>query len=141
MSGNADIALIDGAQFESMTSAELCGFIEQHHWIYAKTMPKCPHEYVVRQHLNDDRAFFRFAMTIRRFGVDEPFYSKVHRYLDVAGHKYWTMGYWLYTTTIINRARISHQSRPMVVNPKQFIPMAWPHGSTYNPPAGWLDKR
>ena len=111
----------DGDEFASLAMAELNEFAQAHAWTYAKTMPQCPHEYVVRKNIADDASFCRFVMTIRRFGNDEPYYSKIHRYLDVGAFKYWTMGDWLPTTIIINRARIDHEPRRFMLNPTPFV--------------------
>lgn len=119
----------EGDEYTSMSMAELNAFVQANAWTYAKTMPQCPHEYIVRKNVADDAAFCRFVMTIRRFGNDEPFYSKIHRYLDVGPFKYWTMGDWLPTTIIINRARIEHEPRPFVLNPTPFaakVNLAYP---------------
>ena len=123
----------EGDEYLSMLSSELNTFVQAHAWTYAKTMPQCPHEYVVRKNVADDDSFCRFVMTIRRFGVDEPFYSKIHRYLDVGPFKYWTMGDWLPTTIIINRARIGHEPRPFVLNPTPFVPKVNLDYPVYNP--------
>lgn len=111
----------EGIEYSSMSLAELSDFVQAHAWTYAKTMPQCPHEYVVRKNVADDDAFCRFVMTIRRLGNVEPYFTKIHRYLDVGAFKYWTMGDWLPTTIIINRARIDHAPRPLVLNPIPFV--------------------
>jgi len=111
----------DGKEYASMAAGELTEFVHAHRWTYAKTMPQWPHEYVVRKNVTDDVSFCRFVMTIRRYGNDEPFFSRTHRYLDLEGFKYWTMGDWLATTIIINRAPISHEARPFVTNPVPFV--------------------
>jgi hypothetical protein len=123
--GNAHLlnADTDGSKYPSMKLDELRGFIAQNPWTYAKTMPWCPHEWVHRKNVKDDATFLSFVMTIRRYGCDENFGNYVHRYLDVDECKYWTMGNWIVTTIIINRARINHAPRPMALNPKVFIPV------------------
>ena len=111
----------DGQEYASMSADELAAFVQTQRWTYAKTMPQWPHEYVVRKNVSKDETFCRFVMTIRRYGNDEPFFSRTHRYLDLGGFKYWTMGDWLATTIIINRARIEHVERPFVLNPAPFV--------------------
>lgn len=113
----------DGEEYVSMSTDELATFVQAHRWTYAKTIPQWPHEYVVRKNIPNDDTFCRFVMTIRRYGNDEPFFTRTHRYLDLEGFKYWTMGDWLATTIIINRATISHKARPFVPNPKPFVPV------------------
>ena len=133
MSTNSATVTDEGNDFGSMSLAELNAFVQAHAWTYAKTMPQWPHEYVVRKNVADDGAFCRFVMTIRRFGNDEPYYSKIHRYLDVGAFKYWTMGDWLPTTIIINRARIDHAPRPLVLNPIPFVAKANLEYPVYSP--------
>ncbi len=112
---------LEGDEYASMAMAELDEFVQGQVWTYAKTMPQWPHEYIVRKNVSDDRAFCRFVMTIRRFGNDAPFFTKTHRYLDQGTYTYWTMGDWLATTIIINRASIVHEAKPLLLNPKPFV--------------------
>lgn len=47
--------------------------ITEVHWQFAKTMPRCPHEYTVREWRPDlEREFFAFVDLIRRDGVVKP---------------------------------------------------------------------
>ncbi len=112
----------EGDEFTSMSEVELNEFVHCHRWTYARTMPQWPHEYVVRKNVADDASFCRFVMTIRRYGNDEPFFTKTHRYLDLGTLKYWTMGFTLATTIIINRAQIVNRARPFALNPTPFVP-------------------
>ena len=43
---------------------ELANFIKTEKWTYAKTMPKWPHEYLVRQKV-DETLFIKLATFIR----------------------------------------------------------------------------
>ena len=104
-----------------MTLPELRDFIERNPWTYAKTMPKWPHEYVQLWRSTSDEAFFRFVMTIRRLGYDEPFLTKRHRYLDMDGRRYWTMGDLLETTWVLNRVANREPDHPMAPNPVPFV--------------------
>ena len=38
-----------GDRFDGMTSEEFAEFIEAHNWVFARTMPQWPHEYLVRK--------------------------------------------------------------------------------------------
>ena len=44
----------EGCDHTSMSVTELAEFVQAHAWTYAKTMPQCPHEYVVRKNVADD---------------------------------------------------------------------------------------
>jgi hypothetical protein len=111
----------DGSQWAELTVQELHDFVERNRWTYAKTMPKHPHEYVLLQNCSSADDFFRFVMTIRRFGYDELFFAKKMRYLDVDGRRYWTMGDLLVTTCVLNRALNMGPDIPMVLNDVPFI--------------------
>ena len=83
---------------------EIINFIETEKWTYAKTMPKWPHEYLVRERV-DERLFLQTVEHIRNFGNEGKFYSKTITYFEDDGLLYWTMGAPIEETTIINRAR------------------------------------
>jgi hypothetical protein len=84
--------------------AYLRQFIDSEQWTYAKTMPDWPHEYLVRERVQNNY-FERAVKHIRAHGFDGRFYSKVIRYFEEDGLVYWTMGAPLDETTIINRCR------------------------------------
>jgi hypothetical protein len=83
---------------------ELSVFISAENWTYAKTMPKWPHEYLVRQKV-DEILFVKLASFIRNNGYKGRFYSKPIIYYGYDGMVYWTMGAPIEETTIINRCR------------------------------------
>jgi hypothetical protein len=85
-------------------------------WQFAKTMPRWPHEYTVRQWRQDlERQFFEFVELIRRSGVVKPWPREAstpryhHTYLEIDGWEYWTMGEPIPDTVVINRARLDTQ--------------------------------
>jgi len=84
--------------------AELKDFIQSVQWTYAKTMPKWPHEYIVRERVDED-LFVRLVEHIRNYGYAGRFYSKPITYYDHDGMTYWTMGAPIEETTIINRCK------------------------------------
>jgi hypothetical protein len=110
----------DTVEWVTMQVPELRDFIERNLWVYARTMPQCPHEYVTLWHSSSEEAFFRFVSTVRRYGYDQRFFSRTHRYLDLGGWKYWTMGDELRTTWILNRARHDGPPHPKLLNKKVF---------------------
>lgn len=89
-----------------MTPQEIGDFIDAHEWTFAKSMPKMPHFYVVRDKCRSELEFVRFVLHIRMHGEDRRFWKKNYRYLDVRNYSYWTMGNPINNTTIINRCKI-----------------------------------
>lgn len=83
---------------------ELRDFVRTTAWTYAKTMPDWPHEYIVRERV-DERLFVRLVEHIRACGYVGRFYHRQITYLDDDGLTYWTMGAPLNDTVIVNRCR------------------------------------
>ena len=83
---------------------ELREFIRSSNWTFAKTMPKWPHEYIVRGHV-DERLFVELVCYIRQHGYEGTFYQKSITYFDDGGMVYWTMGSPISETTIVNRCK------------------------------------
>ena len=94
-------------QLESLTLPELRAFVARSTWTYAKTMPKTPHEYTLRQNAPDEPLFERVVMHIRRHGYRKVYGRATYTYLDIDDWQYWTMGSPLSETILINRARLS----------------------------------
>ena len=126
---------MDGDQYETMTEAELKNFSSSHVWKYAKSMPKIPHDYVLLWTASSQHEFFRFVMTVRRHGYDEKFRTMKIRYLEFGENKFWTMGEFLETTWVLNRARIHRPPRPwsssvMPFKPRKGRKPTWQKSST-----------
>ena len=83
---------------------DLREFVGSSAWTFAKTMPDWPHEYLVRDRV-DEGLFVRLVEHIRAYGYEGHFYQKAIIYYEEAGMVYWTMGAPLAETTIINRCR------------------------------------
>ena len=85
-------------------------FIARRKWREAITYRKtAPHEYTVREWEvggEADQDFDQFTTFIRRFGYADFFYRVRHLYWAVDDFKYWTMGWPVEKTTVINRARV-----------------------------------
>lgn len=77
-------------------------------WTFAKSMKDAPHSYVVRDKQLAKEDFERAVRVIRTYGDPGKFWSKTHIYLHVNGKKYWTMGYPVWQTKIINVADAEH---------------------------------
>ena len=85
-------------------SMELNNFIKDVEWTYAITMPEWPHEYIVRENVNEV-LFVKMVEHIRRNGYGGKFYNKSLTYYDEGEMVYWTMGEPIEDTVIINRCR------------------------------------
>ena len=83
---------------------ELFAFVNEQEWVFAKTMPEWPHEYIVRERV-DEKLFEQLVRHIRAHGYEGNFYRKILTYYDEGGMMYWTMGTPVGETTIINRCR------------------------------------
>ena len=83
---------------------ELKAFVDEQTWTFAKTMPKWPHEYIVRERVDED-LFVQLVQHIREYGYEGRFYSRKITYFDEDGMVYWTMGRPIKETTIVNRCR------------------------------------
>jgi hypothetical protein len=82
--------------------AELRTFVDEQRWTFAKTMPQWPHEYIVRDRV-DERRFEDLVRHIRAHGREGRFYKKVLTYHKEAGMVYWPAAPPLHETTIVNR--------------------------------------
>lgn len=94
--------------------------IGKSYWKFAKTMPHIPHYYTLRMHAARDEDFVELVEFIRSHGYDENWGRRVHRYVDLDGWKYWTMGTRLESTVLVNRARLERPPRPIIENPRPF---------------------
>jgi hypothetical protein len=84
--------------------ADLRRFVDVERWTYAKTMQEWPHEYLVRERV-DEGLFERMVNHIRANGYEGCFYETKITYYEESGLVYWTMGAPLNETIIINRCR------------------------------------
>ena len=79
-------------------------FVDRERWTFAKTMPEWPHQYLVRERV-DEGLFEALVRHIRSHGREGRFYQRVITYYEEADLVYWTMGAPLAETIIINRCR------------------------------------
>lgn len=80
-------------------------------FVFAKSMPKIPHEYTNRNTWEKDSDFVDCVLFIRINGVEERFFKRTYIYYYANGFKYWTMGNPVSFTDktktfIINRAKL-----------------------------------
>ena len=83
---------------------ELRRFVNHETWTYAKTMPEWPHEYLVRDRV-DEELFEQLIRHIRSYGCEGHFYRKRITYYEEDGLVYCTMGAPVDETVIINRCK------------------------------------
>lgn len=87
--------------------AELAGvqvLLETHEWRYAKTMPQHPHWYtLIDRHDWDAEEFYRCVQAIRLYGARVMWGRWPYVELVLGDYLYWTMGYPVRGTTLINR--------------------------------------
>jgi hypothetical protein len=96
-------------------------FIARRRWqeavMYRET---APHEYTIRKWESGEQAnqdFDQFATFIRRFGYADFYYRIRHIYWAVDDFKYWTMGWPVEETVVINRARVDSREPWKVAKP------------------------
>jgi len=87
-----------------MTKAQLIAALDACPWKVAKTMPDKPHSYTLR-HQWFPPSFDAAVEAIRRFGAKRKYQGRTYTYFDHAEYTYWTMGWPVNETILINRAR------------------------------------
>jgi len=87
------------------------GFIARAPWRFAKTMADQPHEYTQRKD-NPRDDFEAMVVHIREHGYRERYGRNYYKYLNVGEWRYWTMGWPVTVTIIINRTRIDTAGVP-----------------------------
>ena len=86
-------------------------FIAEVKWRYAKTMPRWPHWYVMKQWNPEREAeFMELVRLVFDEGSDQQWGTgdceRTVRYYYAGDHKYWVMDPTIETTDLINRARV-----------------------------------
>jgi len=89
-----------------MIEVEFRQFIENSLWRFAKTMPKNPHWYTLRENAVDSD-FVDAVQFIRDNGEVVYFWSKPYTQYKCGGFAYWTMGNSIPETKLINRAKLN----------------------------------
>jgi hypothetical protein len=103
---------VSGEEIAKKLPADLRAFVDSEEWTYAKTYPKWPHEYLVRDRV-DTPLFEALIRHIHKHGSDGRFYHRVLLYFEEDGLLYWTMGGPVEEETIINRCKMeeSYEAR------------------------------
>ena len=88
--------------------ASVAASLARQEWIFAKTMPDNPHEYCLRRRwVGDDAEFAESVQFIRDAGYEAYFEGHPYMQLDIDDHFYWTMGFPVEETILINRKQIN----------------------------------
>jgi hypothetical protein len=88
------------------TNDEFTSAARSFSWTYAKTMPQCPHEYIVRGKTADDETYFMMFRTIEAHGEWGKWNGTPRQYLHPGdGFYYWKMTDDIRESIIINRAK------------------------------------
>ncbi len=74
-------------RFPYMTADELEEWMENARWRYARSMPKHPHDYSLKE-WNGEETFLRVVRTIWDFGYDRPYLRRLWRSLDIGDRHY-----------------------------------------------------
>jgi hypothetical protein len=97
-------------QYNRETPSDLAEKIKnallEQEYVVAKTMPQNPHQYCLRKKWKGDMTFVEIVNAMREYGYVEWFYSRQFMVYNVGEFKYWTMGYPIEVTTLINRTTI-----------------------------------
>lgn len=92
-----------------MTAVQLQKYFEaESTWVFAKSMPKFPHYYIVREKINNDQLFNEIVDSLRKNGQPRRWHGREFIYFDAGRYTYWTMGADISDTRIINRAEIDN---------------------------------
>ena len=74
-------------------------------WTFAKTMPECPHEYIVRGKTADEETYFAMYRAIEAHGEWREWYDNKYQYYHPGDkYYYWKMTDNIEESIIINRA-------------------------------------
>ncbi len=82
---------------------KLASILEEHLWVFAKTMPKNPHYYTRKTDWKSGELFTECAHLIREYGTKEMFRGWPYICFNFNGHKYWVMDKNPNDAAIINR--------------------------------------
>lgn len=100
---------LDGPEREAELLA-VQDLLESHPWTFAKTMPQNPHWYTLIKDWERE-AFYRVVASIRRNGEWVEYRGWPYIELPLGEHFYWTMGWPIHETTLINRKPLEARGR------------------------------
>ncbi|MDR0197188.1 MAG: hypothetical protein LBI36_03080, partial [Oscillospiraceae bacterium] len=107
MARNVRIAETD----KTLNNAEFVATAEKFMWTFAKTMPQCPHEYIVRGKTADEDTYLAMFRTIEARGEWGTWNNTPRQYLHPGdGYYYWKMTNDIRESIVINRAKETETS-------------------------------
>ena len=65
-------------------------YIAANQWVYARTVPEAPHEYLLAERSTDPEGHRAMIAWIARVGEPETYQGYRYRYAHLEGHVYWT---------------------------------------------------
>ncbi|MGC6533966.1 MAG: hypothetical protein ACON4V_00275 [Parvibaculales bacterium] len=86
-----------------MTISELAVLLERQTYLFSKTMPEHPHFYTLRESWSEADNFLMACHWIRVHSYVEWFQGRPYEMFAAGDWKYWTMGYPIDETILINR--------------------------------------
>jgi hypothetical protein len=89
-----------------MTIEEAKEFVDSHEWTFAKSMPKIPHWYILREKVDDTDGFDNLIATINKLGYKKKFWKAEYIYLHLGDYKYWSVAEDSGFVRVINRAKV-----------------------------------
>jgi hypothetical protein len=80
-------------------------------WYITARSESNPHQYCLRKSWKGAISFAKAAAIIREYGYVEWFWKKPYMMLNIGEYKYWSMGWPLEVTVLINRTKIAPCTR------------------------------
>ncbi len=99
---DAEASAFEPDQPSGWSADDFGAFVIGHSWRFAQTMPENPHEYTLRKNAAS-AAFVAAVRYIREHGTLEMYRGRPYKTLYFRDHKFWTMGYPVQETELINR--------------------------------------
>lgn len=91
-----------------ITDFELAVWAETAYFYFAHTMPENPHEYCAKRDMNPE-TFVAVVEHIRQYGYKRKYRGSAYIQYDIGEWFYWTMGFPIEQTILINRKHISRK--------------------------------
>ena len=95
---------------EQTTLDEVIESLRGARFVYARTMPQCPHDYVLREWWTGPADFESVVAFIRQNGYESNYFTQYRQYWEWDVYQYWTMNYPPHRTKLINRSLIGDRA-------------------------------
>lgn len=117
--GGAIFQLKETGRKLPMPVSECRTLIEKSQWVDTRYAGEA-HQYTLRVLSGSEVNFVHLVETIRSYGYDGYYLGKAYRYLDIDGYMYFTQGYDMRVTFLINRKKLRQQDTPWKLNQKKL---------------------